>query len=307
MVEQSKMQNNNNTSENVGHAVEDSGCHKTFIRWICCKNQEGAEIEVPPKDAIGTIGGDGNELPGYLNRFGYKDGKTGGSFSDGTSSDSGCSLNRKSGSIGGKSITSDALNSECDSGLGSASDSGRRSKDQSDASEKSDGEKSEKSHETREQPSVTLEQIKANFGRKPKRTESTLSRFSSIFSNDGRKLTDVLVEEFRLNDRFSGLSMDRIWGGFMDGIKEEDETGNGTGSGKGKDVLETIDEHMTPDTRAKRAINEKKNQRRRRRRPRNGQRTSSTGQNKMGINQASNNQMNWQKDLPADWQDVINI
>jgi len=58
--------------------------------------------------------------------------------------------------------------------------------------------------------------------------------------------------------------MDRIWGGFMDGIKEEDEEG-----GKGKsDVLETIDEQMTPDTRAKRAINDKKNQRRRKRRPR---------------------------------------
>lgn len=42
-----------------------------------------------------------------------------------------------------------------------------------------------------------------NGRRKPKRNESTLSRFSSIFNN-GRNLTDVLVEEFRLNDRFSG-------------------------------------------------------------------------------------------------------
>ena len=116
--------------------------------------------------------------------------------------------------------------SECDSGVGSASDSGRRSKDQSDASEKSSNEKSDSENEKDVRPSVTLEQIKANFGRKPvkisenhigisylhvtfkfyfkKRTESTLSRFSSIFSSDGRKLTDVLVEEFRLNDRFSG-------------------------------------------------------------------------------------------------------
>lgn len=236
-----------------------------------------------------------------MNRFGgekrYKGDKNG-SFSDGTSSDSGCSLN-KSGSIGGKSISSEAINSECDSGLGSASDSGRRSKDQSDASEKSDGEKSD--DVAIEQPSLTLEQIKANFGRKPKRTESTLSRFSSIFSNDGRRLTDVLVEEFRLNDRFSGLSMDRIWGGFMDGIKEEEE------DGKGKSELETIDENMTPDTRAKRALNDKKNQRRRKRRPRKTATTDQT--NKAPVNQASNKNgdVNWQKNLPQDWQDVLTI
>ena len=57
--------------------------------------------------------------------------------------------------------------------------------------------------------------------------------------------------------------MDRIWGGFMEGIKEDEE-----GPAKGKDVLGTIEEEgMTPDTKAKRALNEKKNQRRRRRRP----------------------------------------
>ena len=41
---------------------------------------------------------------------------------------------------------------------------------------------------------------------KPKRSESTLSRFSSIFKSDGKKLTDVMVDEFKLNDRFSGES-----------------------------------------------------------------------------------------------------
>jgi len=279
-------------SEQTGpEQSEPVDCSKTFLKWICCKSQEGADSPVPdvPPKAIGTNVAESAKLPGYLNRFEYKTDKNG-SFSDGTSSDSGCSLNRKNGSIGGKSISSDALNSECDSGLGSASDSGRRSKDQSDASEKSDNEKSD--NDGKEVPSVTLEQIKANFGRKPKRTESTLSRFSSIFSNDGRRLTDVLVEEFRLNDRFSGLSMDRIWGGFMDGIKEEDE------DDKGK-TLDTIDEHMTPDTRAKRALNDKKNQRRRRRRPRKNQNEQPT---------KLNNQTNeWQKDLPADWQDVITI
>lgn len=228
----------------------------------------------------------------------FKAGKNG-SFSDGTSSDSGCSLNRKNGSIGGKSISSEEINSECDSGLGSASDSGRKSKEQSDndASEKSDGE----NKDDLKDEGITLDQIKANFGRKPKRTESTLSRFSSIFSNDGRKLTDVLVEEFRLNDRFSGLSMDRIWGGFMDGIREERGEVN-----KGKSGLETIEEDMNPESRAKRALTEKKN-RRRRRRPRkeanNASDTSSTSIS--GSNKEAS--ASWQQDLPVDWQDVITI
>lgn len=275
---------------------ETKNCSEIFYKWICCKSQEGAEVvDFPPK-AIGTIDGNsGNvELPGYLNRFDFKNDKS--NISDGTSSDSGCSLNRKCGSIGGKSIASDALNSECDSGVGSASDSGRRSKDQSDVSEKSGNEKSDSENEKDARPSVTLEQIKANFGRKPKRTESTLSRFSSIFSSDGRKLTDVLVEEFRLNDRFSGLSMDRIWGGFMEGIKEDEE-----GPAKGKDVLGTIEEEgMTPDTKAKRALNEKKNQRRRRRRPKKNLNDS--------INRSpGSSSPEWQKALPEDWQDVINL
>lgn len=67
--------------------------------------------------------------------------------------------------------------------------------------------------------------------------------------------------------------MDRIWGGFMDGIKEEEE------DGKGKSELETIDENMTPDTRAKRALNDKKNQRRRKRRPRKAATTDQTNSN----------------------------
>jgi hypothetical protein len=56
--------------------------------------------------------------------------------------------------------------------------------------------------------------------------------------------------------------MDRIWGGFMDGIREERGEVN-----KGKSGLETIEEDMNPESRAKRALTEKKN-RRRRRRPR---------------------------------------
>ena len=57
--------------------------------------------------------------------------------------------------------------------------------------------------------------------------------------------------------------MDRIWGGFMEGIKEDADE---NGGGKGKEVLGTIEEEgMTPDTKAKRALNDKKNRRRRRR------------------------------------------
>ena len=49
-----------------------------------------------------------------------------------------------------------------------------------------------------------------------------------------------------------GLSMDRIWGGFMDEIKEEGEDGK-------------VPEPETPETKARRALNEKTKKRRRRR------------------------------------------
>lgn len=64
------------------------------------------------------------------------------------------------------------------------------------------------SNSTSEDEKVTKNGTGKNDGtrdrRKPKRNESTLSRFSSIFGGQGRNLTEVLVEEFRLNDRFSG-------------------------------------------------------------------------------------------------------
>ena len=64
------------------------------------------------------------------------------------------------------------------------------------------------SNSTSEDEKVTKNGTGKNDGtrdrRKPKRNESTLSRFSSIFGGHGRNLTEVLVEEFRLNDRFSG-------------------------------------------------------------------------------------------------------
>lgn len=244
--------------------------------------------------------------------------------------------------LDGNSVaSSENIHSECDSGLGSASDSGRGKSDNSDKSDK-DGSSSENektpeeienikrlqslvrkseivvaqptyqqakpvakkancdSQSTSEDEKVTKENVK-NDGtmtgrdrRKPKRNESTLSRFSSIFGGHGRNLTEVLVEEFRLNDRFSGLSMDRIWGGFMDEIKEETEDGK-------------IPEPETPETKARRALNEK-TKKRRRRRARNQMapsavKTTRAIQPKSFKRQKS--RKHWQQELPQDWQDVI--
>ncbi|CAG5109942.1 Oidioi.mRNA.OKI2018_I69.chr2.g4410.t1.cds [Oikopleura dioica] len=156
----------------------------------------------------------GKQLPGYLNRFVYK-AET--ETDCNTNSDSGVSDSEnfkrgKNGSLGGKSISSEG-NSECDSGVGS------------NRSNKSDSDKSDNENSSKLEDGITYEQIKAHYSKpvstKVKRTESTFSRFSAIFKSDGKKLTDVMVEEFRLNDRFSGLSMDRIWGGFMNDIKED--------------------------------------------------------------------------------------
>merc|ERR1719277_2293212 len=140
-----------------------------------------------------------------------------------------------------------------------------------------------------EKPKKAYVPSKTGGRRKPKRNESTLSRFSSIFNN-GRNLTEVLVEEFRLNDRFSGLSMDRIWGGFMDEIKEEGEDGK-------------VPEPETPETKARRALNEK-TKKRRRRRARNQMapsavKTTRAIQPKSFKRQKS--RKHWQQELPQDW------
>ena len=89
--------------------------------------------------------------------------------------------------------------SECDSGVGS------------NRSNKSDSDKSDNENPSKIEDEITYEQIKAQYSKsmkasKPKRSESTLSRFSSIFKSDGKKLADVMVDEFKLNDRFSGES-----------------------------------------------------------------------------------------------------
>ena len=96
--------------------------------------------------------------------------------------------------------------------MGSASDSGRRtgnsdSEPDASLSEKPKKKKiNERSVDTeKKEDGLTYEQIQQNTQMKrPKRNGSTLSRFSHIFKNDGKKLSDALTEEFRLNDRFSG-------------------------------------------------------------------------------------------------------
>ncbi|CAG5110428.1 Oidioi.mRNA.OKI2018_I69.chr2.g4833.t2.cds [Oikopleura dioica] len=158
------------------------------------------------------------QLPGYLNRFDYQKNDSDGSHSDSDSL-------RKNG----KSISSDGMD---DSGMGSASDSGRRtgnsdSEPDTSLSEKPKKKKiNERSVDTENNgEGLTYEQIQQNTQMKrPKRNGSTLSRFSHIFKNDGKKLSDTLTEEFRLNDRFSGLSMDRIWGGFLQQLREEEQS-----------------------------------------------------------------------------------
>lgn len=254
-----------------------------------------------------------------------------GSDDDGVSATDSLKKFKGKGKLDGNSVaSSDIIHSECDSGLGSASDSGRgRSRtginlSNSDNSEK-EGSSDERPIEEIEnikrlqslvrksdvviaQPITTYEKSKPKkhdsssdesnkpekSRRKPKRNESTLSRFSSIFGSNGRNLTDVLVEEFRLNDRFSGLSMDRIWGGFMDGIKEETESGE-------PEIPET------PETKAKRALNEKTKKRRRRRArnqaPQMATKTTKPIQAKSFKRQKSRKA--WQQELPQDWQDVI--
>jgi len=205
------------------------------------------------------------QLPGYLNRFQYQ--KT---DSDGSHSDSD-SLRKN-----GKSISSDGMD---DSGMGSASDSEKRKTGNSDS-------EAETISENQNQAGLTYEQIQQNSkAKRPKRNGSTLSRFSNIFKSDGKKLADSLTEEFYLNDRFSGLSMDRIWGGFLQQLNAQDENQVSR--------LDTIEEQESAGTGTEdslRASQQQRQRRRRRRQRKHVQRADS-----------------WQKDLPADWQNVLSI
>lgn len=265
-------------------------CGQIFAKWFCCRDDEdftkeekyqefetGKQIHEVPV----VTSSNGKMLPGYLNRLVYKaetetDCNTN---SDSALSDSDNFKRKKNGSLGGKSISSEG-NSECDSGVGS------------NRSNKSDSDKSDNENPSKLEDEITYEQIKAHYSKsmkasKPKRSESTLSRFSSIFKSDGKKLADVMVDEFKLNDRFSGLSMDRIWGSFMNDIKEDmrQQTGNS---------LDTIAEIETdsPDQ----AATSNKTQKRRKRR-----------QRKQMPTQTSSSASSWQSDLPADWQNVITL
>ncbi|CBY15715.1 unnamed protein product [Oikopleura dioica] len=212
------------------------------------------------------------QLPGYLNRFEYQ--KT---DSDGSHSDSD-SLRKN-----GKSISSDGMD---DSGMGSASDSGRRTGN-------SDSEPETLSVKNRaENDGLTYEQILQNSTTKrPKRNGSTLSRFSNIFKSDGKKLADSLTEEFHLNDRFSGLSMDRIWGGFLQQLNaEEEKDANAINQVSRLDTIEEQESAGTGTEDSLRASQQQRQRRRRRRQRKHVQRADS-----------------WQKELPADWQNVLSI
>jgi len=274
-------------TENENNA-QSLSCGQIFAKWFCCRDDEDFQkeeyfetgkqnYEIPV-----VTSSSGRMLPGYLNRLIYKaetetDCNTN---SDSALSDSENFKRKKNGSLGGKSISSEG-NSECDSGVGS------------NRSNKSDSDKSDNENPSKLEDGITYEQIKAHYSKsmkssKPKRSESTLSRFSSIFKSDGKKLTDVMVDEFKLNDRFSGLSMDRIWGSFMNDIKEDmrQQTGNS---------LDTIAEIDTdaPDQAA--AAHATKTQKRRKRRQRKQMPTQSSSAS------------SWQSDLPADWQNVITL
>jgi len=176
--------------------------------------------------------------------------------------------------------------------MGSASDSGQKTGNSDSEPETL----SEKSTTVAQAVGLTYEQIQQNSKTKrPKRNGSTLSRFSNIFKSDGKKLADSLTEEFHLNDRFSGLSMDRIWGGFLQQLnaeEEKDSTSNTNNTQVSR--LDTIEENQeSAGTGTEDSIRETQQQRQRRRRRRQ----------RKHVQRADS----WQKELPADWQNVLSI
>jgi len=55
-----------------------------------------------------------------------------------------------------------------------------------------------------------------------KRSESLLSRFSFIFPSGGEKLSEILVEEFKKNDRTTGIALERMFSSnSLNSISEE--------------------------------------------------------------------------------------
>lgn len=109
-------------------------------------------------------------------------------------------------------VTSESdINSESDSGVGSVRDS-------------STGNDSGKESMTSKIPLkiVASTTVKVNRVKSVKRSESLLSRFSFIFPSGGEKLSDILVEEFKKNDRTTGIALERMFSSnSMNSIPEE--------------------------------------------------------------------------------------
>jgi len=64
--------------------------------------------------------------------------------------------------------------------------------------------------------------VKVTRVKSVKRSESLLSRFSFIFPSGGEKLSEILVEEFKKNDRTTGIALERMFSSnSLNSISEE--------------------------------------------------------------------------------------
>lgn len=99
-------------------------------------------------------------------------------------------------------------NSESDSGVGSVRDSSNDS--------------GKESMTSKIPLKIAAAPVKVNRAKSVKRSESLLSRFSFIFPSGGEKLSDILVEEFKKNDRTTGIALERMFSSnSMNSIPEE--------------------------------------------------------------------------------------
>lgn len=116
-----------------------------------------------------------------------------------------------------KAVLSDLdNNSESDSGVGSVQDSSNDSGKESTVASKIP-------------LKIASSTVKVNRVKSVKRSESLLSRFSFIFPSGGEKLSDILVEEFKKNDRTTvlGIALERMFSSnSMNSIPEEAQTKN---------------------------------------------------------------------------------
>lgn len=111
-------------------------------------------------------------------------------------------------SLPGKVVSESDHNSESDSGVGSVRDSSNDS-----------GKETMKSKIPLK---IASSSVKVTRVKSVKRSESLLSRFSFIFPSGGEKLSDILVEEFKKNDRTTGIALERMFSSnSMNSIPEE--------------------------------------------------------------------------------------